>query len=143
MIGAGAAWWLPAGRWISGVYAAMLTMKRKLAENLKRVRHRIEEACLRADRNPDHVQLVAVTKYATLDVIRGLIDVGVPILGENRVQELTKRAAMINEWTPGAGANRIEKLVLGRAGFGHVGQHRRPVIDRPGFVEYHGFGIKT
>ena len=78
-------------------YLAMLTMKRKLTENLKRIRHRIEEACVRADRNPDNVQLVAVTKYATLDVIRGLLDIGVPILGENRVQELTKRAAMIHE----------------------------------------------
>ena len=73
-------------------------MKRKLTENLKRITGRINEACSRADRNPSGVTLVAVTKNATLDVIRTLVDMGVADLGENRVQELTKRAAAVNEW---------------------------------------------
>ncbi len=73
-------------------------MKRKLAENLRRVEHRIEEACHRADRNPSGVTLVAVTKHASLDVIRAMVDLGFSDLGESHVQELTKRAAAINEW---------------------------------------------
>jgi len=73
-------------------------MKRKLTENLRRVEQRIHDACARAGRDPSSVTLVAVTKYASLDIIRALVDMGVAHLGESRVQELTKRAAMVNEW---------------------------------------------
>ncbi|RME38004.1 MAG: YggS family pyridoxal phosphate-dependent enzyme [Planctomycetota bacterium] len=72
-------------------------IKRKLAENLKRVRQRIENACERVGRDPAGITLVAVTKYASLDVIRTMVDMGFTDLGENRVQELTKRAAAIHE----------------------------------------------
>ena len=41
--------------------------------------------------------MVAVTKYASLDIIRTMVDLGFPDLGENKVQELTKRAAAVNE----------------------------------------------
>ncbi len=86
------------------------TLKRKLSENFKRVQQRIEDACHRADRNPSSVTIVAITKYASLDIIRVLVDMGVQHLGENKVQDLTKRAGMVNEWLsrrprdPAAGA---------------------------------------
>jgi hypothetical protein len=73
-------------------------MKRKLAENMKRVVKRIQDACHRAGRDPDSVTLVAVTKHASLDVIRAMVETGFSNLGESRVQELTKRAAAVNEW---------------------------------------------
>lgn len=73
-------------------------MKRKLSENWKRVTQRIEDACQRVGRDPSNITLVAVTKYASLDVIRTMVDLGFTDLGESRVQELTKRAAAINEW---------------------------------------------
>ena len=73
-------------------------MKRKLQENLKRLEKRIVDSCRRADRDPKSVRLVAVTKQASLEMVRGLIDLGVSDLGESRVQELTKRAAMVQEW---------------------------------------------
>ena len=73
-------------------------MKRKLTENLKRVEQRIADACHRVGRDPASVTLVAITKYVSLDVIRTLVDMDIPHLGESRVQELTKRAAMVNEW---------------------------------------------
>ncbi len=85
-------------------------MKRKLSENLKRIEQRIRDACHRAKRDPARVTLVAVTKYTSLNVIRTMVNLGFTELGENRVQELTKRAAAINEWLsrstrdPGAGA---------------------------------------
>lgn len=72
-------------------------MKRKLSENLKRTHERIEQACRRAKRDPDEITLVAVTKYAGLEIIRMLLDLGVRDLGESRVQELTHRAAMLQE----------------------------------------------
>ena len=73
-------------------------MKRKLAENMKRVEKRIQDACHRVDRDPASVTLVAVTKNAGLDVIRAMVEMGFFNLGESRVQELTKRAAAANEW---------------------------------------------
>ncbi len=73
-------------------------MKRKLVENLKRVEDRIHAACARADRPRESVTLVAVTKTLTLDVIRTMVDMGFTDLGESRVQELTRRAAAIDEW---------------------------------------------
>lgn len=89
-------------------------MKRKLSDNVKRIQWRIEDACRRAGRDPSRVKLVAVTKSVGLDVIRNLLDIGVRDLGENRVQELTKRAAMIQE-----GMNRRTR------------DHGLPVIPRP------------
>jgi pyridoxal phosphate enzyme (YggS family) len=72
-------------------------MRRKLSENLKRVRERIERACGRARRDPAEVMLVAVTKSVGVDVIRTLLELGVLDLGESRVQALTQRAAIIQE----------------------------------------------
>ncbi|HKW72219.1 MAG TPA: YggS family pyridoxal phosphate-dependent enzyme [Candidatus Dormibacteraeota bacterium] len=54
-----------------------------VAENLRAVRQRIE----RAGRNPDEVQIVAVTKGFGPDVCRAALDAGLKILGENRVHE--------------------------------------------------------
>lgn len=41
---------------------------------------------------------MAVTKSVGIDVIRALIDMGVTELGESRMLELTRRAAMTDEW---------------------------------------------
>jgi len=73
-------------------------MKRKLAENLKRIQQRIADACRRAKREPSSVKLVAVTKAATFEHIRLLNELGLTDLGESRVQELVRRAAMGKEW---------------------------------------------
>jgi pyridoxal phosphate enzyme (YggS family) len=63
-----------------------------LQSNLNRVRERIDTACARAGRTPDEVTLVAVTKYAELDWVRALVDLGVLDLGESRPQQLVSRA---------------------------------------------------
>jgi pyridoxal phosphate enzyme (YggS family) len=73
-------------------------MKRKLTENLRRLQDRIHQACARVGRDRKEITLVVVTKYASLDIIRTLVDMGVADIGENRVQALTKRAAMIDEY---------------------------------------------
>ncbi len=72
-------------------------IRRQLTENFKRVTDRIEGACARAGRSADEVTLVAVTKYVGVDVIRQLVDLGQADIAESRVQELTKRAAMLRE----------------------------------------------
>jgi hypothetical protein len=73
------------------------TLRRKLADNVKRVRERIQAACQRCGRDPDNVTLVPVTKSVEVNVIRTLIEMGLLELGENRGQELVKRAGMIHE----------------------------------------------
>jgi pyridoxal phosphate enzyme (YggS family) len=72
-------------------------MKRKLIERLKRVRDNMAEAAVRSGRPPEQVKLVAVTKTVGVDVIRQLLEIGVTDIGENHVQELIKRAGMIQE----------------------------------------------
>lgn len=72
-------------------------MRRKLTDNLKRIRERIQAACERSNRSPDSVTLVAVTKMVEVDVIRMAMECGICDLGESRPQELVKRAGMINE----------------------------------------------
>jgi pyridoxal phosphate enzyme (YggS family) len=72
-------------------------MRRKLSDNLKRVRERIASACDRRGRRVEDVRLVAVTKTVEVDVIRAVMEMGITDLGESRVQELVKRAGMIDE----------------------------------------------
>jgi PLP dependent protein len=72
-------------------------MRRKLTDNIKRVRERMAAACDRGHRRVDDVRLVAVTKTVEIDVIRAAFDAGLHELGESRVQELIKRAGMLHE----------------------------------------------
>lgn len=63
--------------------------------NLAAVRRGIAEAAERAGRRPEAVRLVAVTKGQALADVRTLLAAGVGDLGENRVQELTAKAAAL------------------------------------------------
>lgn len=66
-----------------------------LLENVAAVRERIAQACRRADRHPDSVTLVAVTKYVDPADIRALLAAGLTHLGESRVQQLVRRASEV------------------------------------------------
>lgn len=69
------------------------TVSARLASNLRDVRARISTACERAGRASESVTLIAVTKYAPLEWVRGLADLGVTDFGESRPQQLIARAA--------------------------------------------------
>jgi len=58
-----------------------------VAENVRRVRDVIEDAAVKAGRNPSEVRLMAVTKTVEDDRILEAIEAGVDIIGENYVQE--------------------------------------------------------
>ena len=62
-----------------------------IAENVARVRERMEAAARRAGRDPGRVKLVAVSKTVDTARIRQAIDAGVNLLGENYVQEAQKK----------------------------------------------------
>ncbi len=73
----------------------MTTNESTIDENYRAVQQRIAAACRRAGRDAASVTLVAVTKYAELDWVRGLVELGVRELGENRPQQLAQRAQQI------------------------------------------------
>lgn len=83
----------------------MTTVESRIAENLARIRERIDAACRRAGRSAADVVLVGVTKSAQLDWIAALVDLGVCDLGESRPQQLLERAAELQKLRPGAKAD--------------------------------------
>lgn len=69
-----------------------------LKQRYEQVMDRVAAACERAGRKTDSVLVVAVTKYASMEAIQSLIDLGHHDLGESRVQQLAERAPSINEF---------------------------------------------
>lgn len=59
----------------------------EIKERLTQVRGRVEEAALRAGRAGADVEIVAVTKGHPASVLRDVAASGLPIIGENRVDE--------------------------------------------------------
>ena len=62
-----------------------------IAQNLEQIREAIAAARGRVGRPSDSVQLVAVTKYANLNWVRDLIELGETQLGESRPQQMCQR----------------------------------------------------
>ncbi len=69
----------------------------RIADRIKRLEETINSACAGAGREPDEVKLVVVTKSATIEAIKQVIRLGMVELGENRVQQLKKVSAEVNE----------------------------------------------
>ncbi len=69
-----------------------------LKQRYDAVRARIAEAARRVGRSPDAVLLAAVTKNASIDQVRELIELGHVDFAENRVQTLVQRAGQIEEF---------------------------------------------
>jgi len=72
---------------------------RSLRERYDDVRERVARAAEKSGRRASDVMLVAVTKYASIEDIRELVSYGHIDLGENRVQQLVQRAAIIEEFS--------------------------------------------
>lgn len=62
-------------------------MSDAIPSNLARIRERIAEACLRANRPADAVTLVAVSKTHPAEAVAAALAAGQAVFGENRVQE--------------------------------------------------------
>jgi pyridoxal phosphate enzyme (YggS family) len=71
---------------------------RTLRERYDDVRARVAAAAEKSGRKASDIVLVAVTKYASIEDIRELVSFGHVDLGENRVQQLVQRAAIIDEF---------------------------------------------
>ena len=70
-------------------------LRSTLSKRLAAVEGRLRAACLRAGRSRDSVTLVAVTKTAPVEAAAVLAELGVRDLGENRPQELRRKAAAL------------------------------------------------
>ncbi len=68
-----------------------------IAERIKAVERKIEEACLRADRNRSEIRLIAVSKTQPNDAILEAFKLGIKDFGENKAQELKRKSAEIIE----------------------------------------------
>ena len=64
-----------------------------IAENVARIRAKMNEAAIAAGRDPKEILLCAATKMNDADAVRQAIAAGVDCCGENRVQELTQKAS--------------------------------------------------
>lgn len=82
---------------VQSTSARAAVVKRILTENLARIRERIAESAQKVGRDPARVQLVAVTKSVSPEVIRALLELGQADLGESQVQQLVQRAGILQE----------------------------------------------
>lgn len=72
-----------------------------IKNNLEVINEKIKKAALKANRNPQEIKLVAVTKTATIEQIKEAISAGVKIIGENKVQEAKEKYQILSadiEW---------------------------------------------
>ena len=95
-----------------------------LEENVRKVLDNIALAAREVGRDPGEITLVAATKVQTDDTIRAAIAAGVPICGENRVQEMT--AHLENDTYAGAGLHFIGHLQTNKV---------RQVVGRVDMIE--------
>ncbi len=71
----------------------------EIAERIEQVKDTINTACVRVGRDPQEVKLVIVTKSVEFEQIKDVVRMGFTDLGENRVQQLKKVAAQIEEFS--------------------------------------------
>lgn len=74
------------------------TLTSVIAENLAHVRERIACAAERSQRSAEEITLVAVTKYHGPEVAQAVAEAGCLDLGENRPQELWKKAEALETY---------------------------------------------
>ncbi|MDL2228750.1 YggS family pyridoxal phosphate-dependent enzyme [Treponema sp. OttesenSCG-928-L16] len=81
-----------------------------IADNIKRVNERIENACIRSGRSPESVRLMGVTKFHGLPVVEEAWKGGIRLFGENRVQEALEKFPSFLEKQPEAELHMIGSL---------------------------------
>ncbi len=72
--------------------------RNQLKDRYRRMLDNVADAAIKSRRQPEEIIPVAVTKYASPDQVRQLIELGHQDLGESRVQQFQQRVAMANEF---------------------------------------------
>jgi hypothetical protein len=74
-------------------------MNTELLKNLEIIQKRINNACVRVNRNPNEVQLLLATKTVPVEKIKFAINAGYPLIAENKIQELKDKYQLLS-FTP-------------------------------------------
>lgn len=82
--------------------------RRVLGENLTRVQERLDQACDKAGRSRDEVQLLPVSKTWPWADVAALAEDGQQWFGENKVQELLAKHEAAQGWVEAQGVRRPE-----------------------------------
>lgn len=69
----------------------------KVAVNLEVIKQQINEACQKANRNPEEVRLIAVTKYVSIERAEEALEAGLTDLGENRDEGLLAKWEVLKD----------------------------------------------
>lgn len=69
----------------------------RVRANAAEAHERIAAAARRAGRDPDEVELLAAVKYVAREGLPALVEGGLTLLGENRAQELTAKAVVLEQ----------------------------------------------
>src|SRR5258706_191254 len=86
-----------------------------IAENLARVRERLEFAARKCGRDPQSITLMAVSKTKPAEAIVEAYEAGQRVFGENRVQEFAEKAPALTNLS-GAKFHLIGHLQSNKAG---------------------------
>jgi PLP dependent protein len=76
----------------------MAVTANKISKNLERIRQEISDACSRAGRSSDDVEIVAVTKSVDIAEIKKCLKAGLTNFGESRPQQLAERFTQLDEY---------------------------------------------
>ena len=63
----------------------------QIADHIKSVQNRVEQAAFKAGKNPDAIQLIAVSKTKPVEMIEEAMQAGLTAFGENKVQEARQK----------------------------------------------------
>ncbi len=74
----------------------MSTTASSFATNLARIQEEIVDACRRANRSPEEIELMAVSKTHPAEALREAAKAGLMLFGENRVQEFQRKALQLS-----------------------------------------------
>lgn len=69
----------------------------RVADKLANIQKQIEEACERSGRSPEEIQIVAVTKYVSVERAKEALDAGIIHLGENRDDSLLSKWEVLKD----------------------------------------------
>lgn len=66
-----------------------------ITRNLDQIQQRVDQACVDADRDPAEVKVLLATKTVPADRVAVAVQHGYRLIGENRIQELTAKDAVL------------------------------------------------
>ena len=69
----------------------------KVSAKLETIRQQMNDACLKVNRNPNDIKLIAVTKYVSKERAEEALDAGINDLGENRDEGLLEKWEVLKD----------------------------------------------